>query len=148
MALIIDEIWKTRNLDLFQKEKANLTKARNNVHARFMEITKAFTPNFHTSVEPTITSWTPLPQSWIKINVDTARSSTKSTLAAIEKGHHGDVIFIWAKEHLLCSPLQAEAIVILWTMQLAIQERWSLVIIEGDAKLCLEPLSHPNLILS
>ena len=130
------------------KRKADLTKARNNVHARFIEITKVFTPNSHTSTEPAIASWTPPPQSRIKIIVDAAFSSTKFALVAVARGHHRDAIFIWGKELLLCFPLQAEATAILWAMQLAIQERWSSVIIEGDAKLCLEPLSHPNLIPS
>ena len=38
MAIIIDEIWKTRNLMLFQEGKANPVKARQNVQEKFLEI--------------------------------------------------------------------------------------------------------------
>lgn len=94
MALIVEEIWRTRNLALFQKEKANPTKASSNVHARFKEITKVFTLKPYTSAKPTITSWTPPPNSWIKINVDVALSSTTYAIAAVARDHQGDVIFI------------------------------------------------------
>lgn len=94
MALIVEEIWRTRNLALFQKEKANPAKASSNVHARFKEITKVFTLKPYTSTKPTFASWTPPPNSWIKINVDVALSSTTYAIAAVARDHQGDVIFI------------------------------------------------------
>ena len=44
MAIIIDEIWKTRNLMLFQEGKADPIKARQHIQAKFLEITKVFSP--------------------------------------------------------------------------------------------------------
>ena len=47
MALIIDEIWNSRNLKLFQQEQANLLNAKHHVQARFQEISKVFAPTIH-----------------------------------------------------------------------------------------------------
>ena len=37
MALIINEIWRARNYILFQDGKADLLKAKQNVHTKFIE---------------------------------------------------------------------------------------------------------------
>ena len=38
----------------------------------------------------------------------------------------------------MCSPLQAEAATTLWALQIALEEKWELIIVEGDAKTCIE----------
>ena len=81
------------------------------------------------------------PQGWIKINVDAALSNTKFALAAVARNHLGWSFSCGGKEHQLCSPSKVEAEVIQWAVQLAIQERWSVVVFEGDAKMCFNPLS-------
>ena len=128
-----------------------MDKAMSNVRIRFLEASKVYSPSIRPSLEPSIDVWSrppPPPQGWIKINVDAALSNSKSALAAVARNHLGIAISLWGKEHHLCSPSQAEAKAILWAVQIAIQERWSTVIFKGDAKLCFDPLSQPDLTLS
>lgn len=109
MAIIIDEIWKTRNHILFQEGKADLAKAKLNMVARFLEISKEYSPITHPSSDPFSTSWFPLPPDCIKINVDVVLNSSKFALAVVARNHHGDVLFMWGKQHHLCTPSQAKA---------------------------------------
>nr|POF07495.1 hypothetical protein CFP56_20185 [Quercus suber] len=82
----------------------------------------------------------------IKINVDAALSSSKSTLAIVARNHLGEVLFVWDKGHHLCHPLYAEALALLWVVQIAIQNRWCFVIFEEDAKICFVALNHLKLV--
>lgn len=62
------------------------------------------------------------------------------------RDHRGEVIFLRGIRHHLCRPTQAEVDALLWAMKLVIQEQWSVVIFEGDAKICIDALSNSKLI--
>ena len=141
MALIINEIWRARNYILFQDGKADLLNAKQNVHTKFIEFSKVFSPVIHPSPEQSIAAWSPPPEDWIKINVDAALNDTRSELAVVARDNHGEVIHIWETRHHLCTSAQAEAEALLWEVNLAIQERWSCVLFEGDANCCFDALS-------
>ena len=47
----------------------------------------------------------------------------------------------WAKEHILCDPLQAETTAQLWGAQLALEDDFKHIIIEGDLKTCIDALN-------
>lgn len=53
MALIIEEIWKARNLKLFQHDQPILSKAMMNVNAKFLELSKVYSPLIHTNTATT-----------------------------------------------------------------------------------------------
>ena len=74
-----------------------------------------------------------------------ALNSSKSTLAVVAQNHLGKVLFVWGKENQLCSPLQAEAMALLWTVHLAIQNCWYPVMFKGDSKICFNALNHSDL---
>ena len=121
MALIIEEIWKARNLKLFQHDQPILSKAMMNVNAKFLELSKVYSPLIHTNTATTYPpTYIPPPTDHVKINVDAAFDSSKSALVVVARNYRGDVLFIWGKVHHLCSPLQAEASALLWAVQLAI----------------------------
>jgi len=133
MALIIDEIWRTRNLIQFQDGIADIHLSKKNVQTRFLEYSRVFSI---TGALPTVQPnpmWTPSPHGWIKLNMDAALNSSKSALAVVAKDHQGEVLYIWGSGLHSCSPSQAEATSILWAVQLAIQEHWKTVIVKGDA---------------
>ena len=52
---------------------------------------------------------------------------------------------IWAKTFGKSSPILAEAHAILWGVQLAREEGWNRIILEGDAKSCFDPLTSENI---
>lgn len=62
MALSIDEMWRARNHILFQDGKAVLLKAKQNVHAKFIEFSKVFSPVIHPSPEQSIAAWSSPPE--------------------------------------------------------------------------------------
>ena len=78
---------------------------------------------------------------WIKINTDAAISNNVSALATIARNTKGEVLQVWTKLHISCSPLQAEASAILWAIQLAQSLNWDHIIFEVDAKDCFDPIS-------
>ena len=127
MALIINEIWRARNYILFQDGKADLLKAKQNVHAKFIGFSNVFSPVIHPSPEQSIAACSPPPENWIKINVDAPLNETRSALAVVARDNHGEFIHIWGTRHHLFTSAQAEAEALLWAVNLAIQERWSFV---------------------
>ena len=59
----------------------------------------------------------------------------------VVRNEFGKVLKVWVKIHDLCTPTQAEAVVILWALNLAIAENWCNIIVEGDSKICFHALS-------
>ena len=143
MALIVDEIWQTRNHIQFQDGGADVLNAKQNVQKKFLEILKVYSPIIHPPQEQVSVKWSPPPQCWIKINVDAALNSSRTALASVARDHHGEVLFLWGTRHQLCSPAQAEADALLWAVKLAIHGQWSSVIFEGDVKNCFNVVSNP-----
>ena len=60
--------------------------------------------------------------------------------------HNCQIFSISSKTHHPCPLIVVEANAILWAAQLTIQEGWSHIIIEGDAKRCFDPLSVEDVI--
>ena len=63
----------------------------------------------------------------------------------IARDGRGDVLKIWAKTFGKSSPILAKAHAILWGVQLAREEGWNRIILEGDAKSCFDPLTTENI---
>ena len=144
MAIIIDEIWRTRNLIQFQEGNANIHKSKQIVLSRFVELSKTFSVlNTTPFVQPS-PEWTPPSLGWIKLNVDAALNNSRSALAVVARNYAGEILFIWGSGYHLCAPSQPEAVATLWAVHLAIQEHWKSIIIEGDAQVCFNALSSPD----
>ena len=97
MALVVDEIWHIRNCVLYQEDHVNIHKSAKSVQSKFLERSKLFgnvppKPSFEA-----VTTWSPLPTGWIKINVDAAVSVSTSALGVIARNHKGEVISIWGR---------------------------------------------------
>ena len=91
---------------------------------------------------------TPPPPGWLKINVDVAVTKSHASIVVIARDHLGIPIKMWARVIKLTSPIQAEFETIFWAMLLAKYERWSHVIVEGDAKDCFDALVDPKFLPS
>ena len=89
---------------------------------------------------PAVFRWEPPPPRWIKLNVDAAVAESSSAVAVVARDDKGTVSKACSKTHHPCPPIVAEANAILWAAQLAIQEQWLHIIIEGDAKRCIDSL--------
>ena len=78
------------------------------------------------------------------MNVDAALSPTKASIAVIARNSMGSIIKAWAKEVPLLDPMVVEAMAIVWALELALSEKFAKVIVESDAKMCIEDLSYPT----
>jgi ribonuclease HI len=87
--------------------------------------------------------WRPPTTGFIKINVDAAVSQSRTTLAAVARNDKGEVLGIWAKADCVEEHEVAEAKAVLWALQMAMEEDYSRVIVEGDAKGIMDPLQQP-----
>lgn len=56
----------------------------------------------------------------------------------VARADNGEVIQVLAKLHELCSPLQAEGATVLWTLQKTLEKKWDQIIVEGNAKICID----------
>ena len=106
-----------------------------------MEYAKTLSKEKTISKDKSVNGWEAPEDGWIKINVDAAVTENATTLAVVARNKKGEVLKVWAKMHEWCSPLQVEAITMLWAIQLALSENWQHIIIKGDAKSCFDPLT-------
>ena len=65
-------------------------------------------------------------------------------MTVVARNHLKVPVKIWVRATKKSSLLQAETDALLWAMQLAKIERWSHVIFEGDAKICIDAINNPD----
>ncbi|XP_075636787.1 uncharacterized protein LOC142609029 [Castanea sativa] len=53
----------------------------------------------------------------------------------------GGVVKAWARTLPKCEPIAAEAAAIVWALNLAMEEKFQNIVIEGDAKLCFDAIN-------
>uniref|UniRef100_A0A2N9FG91 Reverse transcriptase domain-containing protein n=1 Tax=Fagus sylvatica TaxID=28930 RepID=A0A2N9FG91_FAGSY len=86
--------------------------------------------------------WTALAVNQIKLNVDAAWCSVKSSMAVVARDHKGIVLKAWSKMVVADEPLVAETHAIKWAIELASLEDYQNFMVESDAKLItLVPVS-------
>ncbi len=85
--------------------------------------------------------WSPPPTNVIKLNVDVALSTNSASLAVVVRDDCGIFLSCWTKRILVTDPTIAEASAIAWGLEIAKEANYQKVIIEGDAKVCLDALS-------
>lgn len=76
----------------------------------------------------------------MKLNVDAIVFNDAATIAIIARNESGLITKSWAKSFNSCDPLIAEAVAILWAIQVAKVENWSSIIIESDSKMCVDAI--------
>jgi hypothetical protein len=91
------------------------------------------------------TFWRSLPVGVIKINVDVTILTYSTTTAAVVRNDLGQVIKAWAKKIHPSEPCTVEVFAIRWAVELAKLESWLEIIVENNAKLCVDALLHESL---
>lgn len=94
MALIVDEIWRTRNLIKFQDGIVDIHLSKKNVQITFLEYFRVSSVTKALTVQPTPVRIPP-PHGWIKLNVDAMLNSSRSALAVVARDHRGEFLYIW-----------------------------------------------------
>ena len=84
------------------------------------------------------------PPNTIKINVDAAISDQRSTLSVVVRNEKGELLKAWAKHTDGGDTLEANTHAVLWALELALLEGFQDIIIEGDAKLCLDAIGDKS----
>ena len=95
-----------------------------NVENRIKEYPNALDHKQDNDRREELTSYIPPPKNYIKLNVDVAVSQAFTSLAVIVRNEFEEMLKVWAKIHDLCTPTQAKAATILWTLSLATTENW------------------------
>uniref|UniRef100_A0A2N9GUD6 Reverse transcriptase domain-containing protein n=1 Tax=Fagus sylvatica TaxID=28930 RepID=A0A2N9GUD6_FAGSY len=91
------------------------------------------------------------PQVWkapqaqgIKMNVDAAWKDGKASLAVIARDHHGECVKVWVLNVVTVSAEAAEAMAVRKAVLKVLEEKYYLVVIEGDAKFVMDSLSNSS----
>ena len=78
------------------------------------------------------------------MNVDAPLSPSKATIAVIARNSMEYIIKAWTKQVPLLDPIVVKAMAIVWALELALSQKFAKVIVESDAKMCVEDLSYPT----
>ncbi|XP_075649652.1 uncharacterized protein LOC142620113 [Castanea sativa] len=144
VAFTIEEIWLARNRVLHQNCSWDVSSSCRLVMSRCFEFSIIIAPPV-THVLPTpVQAWSPPPPDCIKLNIDAVVSDTQAAIAVVACDHRGVPIKVWARLIKKTTPLQAKTVALLWAVQLAKVEKWSKVIFEGDAKICLDAINSSS----
>ena len=84
--------------------------------------------------------WSPPPLGFVKLNVVAAIAQNSSALAVVARNEQGAVLKAWSKFMPKRTPIAAEAKAILWALHLARGENWRMIIVESDAKICINSI--------
>ena len=143
-AITLDGIWSLRNQLLHCNHKINIPFTVKVLEARILEHIQSLevSNKFDMENQP---CWEAPPIDFTKLNIDAALSSDKATIAVIARDQSGTIINAWAKQNDILDPTVAEANAIHWALELASSFGFKKVIVESDAKNCIEDLSgHPD----
>ena len=90
------------------------------------------------------TVWTPPPLRVIKLNVDATVSQSRTTLTVVVRNDKGEILKIQAKADCIEDPRVVETKAIMFALQMAIEEDYQQVLVEGDAKVVIDTLQKPS----
>ena len=128
----MEAIWHLRNQVRHNGSEVNIISTKVNAKNRIKEYLMALDHEHDKDRSEELTSWMPPPRNYIKLNVDASISSGFTFLAMVARNEFGEVLKVWTKIHDLHSPTQTKADTIQWALNLANDENWSNIVMEGD----------------
>jgi ribonuclease HI len=145
LALTLESIWNLRNQVVHNNAQVNHLVIVKNLEERIIEHFNILNPATccNTLLE-VLPRWSAPPPNSVKFNVDAATSKNGFTIAAIARDDAGFVIHCWSKSFPTTDPLIAETTALLWALEIARDNCFSHILIEGDAKICIEALAEPE----
>lgn len=133
--LILDQVWKIRNLSMFENKAFSLNNTMELLKFRYEEaksIAAKVSPLRPSPSEKVL--WKKPPRHFIKINTDAAVKDGTSSAEAVARDHMGKVLRIRAIQIHTVIPEVAEAVGVLQGLVLAEEKGWSKVWCEFDAR--------------
>uniref|UniRef100_A0A2N9I2Q1 CCHC-type domain-containing protein n=1 Tax=Fagus sylvatica TaxID=28930 RepID=A0A2N9I2Q1_FAGSY len=142
-AIILDVIWKSRNLKVHENKVIEVGRALRSIQASFCEHGLGHSkPNVSNS-SVFVTRWEKPGRGVIKLNFDAAIGMDFSYVAVVARDWRGELVFALSKKAKTIIPLQAEMEAIWWSMQLALSHGFSAICFESDSSSCIEALLKP-----
>jgi ribonuclease HI len=86
-------------------------------------------------------SWSVPPSNVLKLNVDAALKDGMATLAVVVRKDIGHVINGWAKKVETTDLATVEATTLLWALEIAVENKFTKIVVEADAKLCIDAIT-------
>uniref|UniRef100_A0A2N9G2U3 CCHC-type domain-containing protein n=1 Tax=Fagus sylvatica TaxID=28930 RepID=A0A2N9G2U3_FAGSY len=141
-ALTLESIWLLRNQVVHNDGKLNHLAIVENLEARVLEHWFILNPLLGVvarTMNPP--SWSVPPSNVLKLNVDAALKDGVATLAVVVRNDMGHVINGWAKKVETTDPATVEAAALLWALEIAVENKFTKIVVEGDAKLCIDAIT-------
>jgi hypothetical protein len=139
VASTLESIWNFRNQMVHEGCCMNILTMVHQLEAKILE---QFLPLQSTAskVSRICHQWKTPPPLSIKLNVDAAISNSSSTIAVVARNSEGFLLKSWAKAIASVDPCVAEAAALAWAMELAVEEQYLDIVVEGDAKVCIDAI--------
>uniref|UniRef100_A0A2N9ISW0 Reverse transcriptase zinc-binding domain-containing protein n=1 Tax=Fagus sylvatica TaxID=28930 RepID=A0A2N9ISW0_FAGSY len=141
-AVTLDHIWSLRNQVIHQNHKINLLTTIKSLESKIVEHIHSLEVTDLETEKPIVCWKAPTPGT-IKFNVDAAICDNKAVIAAVARDSNGCLLKAWAKHTPFLDPTVAEAAAIIWALELAAAEHFVNIIVESDAKSCIDALACP-----
>ena len=141
---MLKQLWFVRNQAVHKGIKFFPNKNLQIILKKFNEHLAVLTNVPLVSLRPFVSSWNRPEQGAVKINYDVAVGLDHSFIAIVAKDWRGALIFSLSKRVETNLPLQAEVEAINLTIHLVVELGYENVVVESDAKTCIEALKAPT----
>uniref|UniRef100_A0A2N9FKX2 RNase H type-1 domain-containing protein n=1 Tax=Fagus sylvatica TaxID=28930 RepID=A0A2N9FKX2_FAGSY len=141
-AIIMDLIWRIRNMVVHDQFKVNMSQLVVELRSRSREHWYSKNTMPDPLLKKQSVKWEVPEQGWYKVNCDAAIGRKFSSIAVVVRDWRGLVVLAQSKKVHTISPLQAEAAAIYWAAQIVADHELSLVYFESDCKQCMDAICN------
>jgi ribonuclease HI len=137
-SLILDQIWKVRNLKVYEGTEVEIVKLMRNLANLDRE--HFMLKGFYSSSMPRVRNacWQKPLGEEMKLNCDAAMGCDFSTIAIVARDWRGTVVLALTKKVNTTIPLEAEVEALAWAVFVAADLGVERVTIESDSKSCVD----------
>ena len=140
---MLEQLWFARNQAVHKGIKFSPNKELQIIFKKFNEHLVVLTNVPLVSSRPFVYSWNRPKRGAVKINCDAAVGLDHSFIAIVARDWRGDLIFSLSKRVETNLPLQVEAEAINLATCVVVSHGFENVVVESDAKACIEALRAP-----